>query len=91
MSEEIKWRGIAKLIEESGEVNQLLGKLMAYPEGTCPTGTNLVEELEKELGDLIAATINFIELNNQLSESTIEARADHKLEIFKQWEMAGIR
>ena len=35
------WPGLAKIAEEAGEVLQVIGKLLAYPDGQFPDGTDL--------------------------------------------------
>lgn len=86
-----KWRGICKLVEEQGEVLQLLGKLMAYPSGEHPDGKgNLKDRLHEELGDLEAARQYFI-VENDFDESVIDHRTYSKFHQFKKWVMSGIR
>jgi NTP pyrophosphatase (non-canonical NTP hydrolase) len=54
----IKWIGIAKLQEEMGELQAVLGKLHAYPDGQHPDmrySAPLTHRLQEELADVIAA------------------------------------
>lgn len=91
-----RWTGIAKLVEECGEVIQVCGKLMAYPDGNHPDGNhpdgkgNLETRLMEEMGDLHAA-LEFVEYNNSLSNVVINSRRVEKIRLFKKWEMAGIK
>jgi NTP pyrophosphatase (non-canonical NTP hydrolase) len=84
-------QGRAKLAEEMGEVQQILGKLQAYPQLALPTqelhpdGTNLRHRLENELGDLIAA-VGFTIKKMGLNEKFIEFRANEKSILFNQWD-----
>lgn len=62
----MKWNGIAKLIEECGELTCVLGKLIAYPNGNHPDEkyqSPLVIRLDDEIADVIAACEYFIERN----------------------------
>ena len=77
--------GLAKLIEECGEVAQVAGKLLAYPGGVHPDGKgNLRERLKDELGDLSAAIQLVIEASN-LEGSEVWERRQKKLAIFRAW------
>ncbi len=79
------WPGTSKLIEEMGEVTQILGKLIAT-EGNIEhwDGSNLRNEIEDELGDLTAA-IEFFIVRNSLSVNNISKRAIRKKELFYRW------
>ena len=79
-------KGLAKLIEECGELQQVAGKRLAYyhtdehPDG----GRSLKERLEDEIGDVVAASMLVTELHG-LDEYRIEKRVDQKLALFKEW------
>lgn len=61
-----RWPGISKLVEESGEVLQVCGKLVwTHGDVTHFDGSNLKSRLETELGDLLAA-IAFVIAKNHL-------------------------
>lgn len=80
--------GLAKLIEECGEVIQVAGKILAMPEGLTEHwdgGPPLDTRLGTELGDLYAA-IAFVIWRRNLSPSVIGARAQAKLAMFKNWD-----
>ena len=88
--------GLAKLIEECGEVLQIAGKMIQYPDLQLPVvherlfklhpdGTNLRVHLEEELGDLYAA-LNFVMKKLQLNEVIVRVRSEEKLALFKQWD-----
>lgn len=83
--------GMAKLTEECGEVQQIVGKLIQYPHLQSwgvelhPDGTHLLTELTNELADVRAAA-EFVSERLALSKSAIEARARRKLELFRQWD-----
>jgi NTP pyrophosphatase (non-canonical NTP hydrolase) len=70
----IEWPGLAKLVEEAGEVVKEAGKIM----GGCDSPER-VARLNEELGDLWAAMV-FVRSNNlQLDNAVIAAKADEKL------------
>lgn len=77
--------GLNKLVEEYGEVLQVVGKLLAYPGGRHPDGKGeLHDRLTAELADGIAASTyvaNALGLDTEL----IERRAGKKLKIYQQW------
>lgn len=77
--------GLSKLIEECGEVLQIAGKLLAYPDGQHPDGNgNLHERLEQELADLSAAAAFVVQTHN-LNGKAIGDRAALKLHRFQVW------
>lgn len=82
------WPGLSKLIEECGEVLQIAGKLIATRgESTHWDGDgDLVERLEEELADLLAA-IHFVVSWNDLDATEIEERAGMKLSRFCTWQV----
>lgn len=73
-------RGLAKLIEECGELMQVAGKRLAYytidkhPDGGPP----LTTRLEDEIADVIAAC-QFVAEQHGLDMDRIHARADYWL------------
>lgn len=82
--------GLAKLLEEMGELGQVCGKLM----GTGGQvehwdGTNLRDRLEEELGDLEAAILFFGLANPDIDLMKVMARSQKKLELFKAWHAEG--
>jgi len=83
------WTGLSKLIEETGEVSQVCGKIL----GTGGAedhwdGTNLRTRLEEELADLTAA-IAFVTSRNKLDYEAIQKRASAKLAKFGEWHEEG--
>jgi NTP pyrophosphatase (non-canonical NTP hydrolase) len=84
--------GLAKLIEECGEVLQIAGKLVQYPHlqqpGTDelhPDGTHLRTELQNEMADVIAA-FEFVAQRLQLSNEVIDGRVSRKVALFELWD-----
>ena len=80
--------GFSKLVEETGELQQVVGKVLAYglgcdshPDGDKP----LVDRFIEESGDVIAS-IYFIAQKYNLNINAIDRRVSDKLIIFKQWD-----
>lgn len=80
------WPGLAKLTEEAGELLQVVGKIMAYPEqNDHPDGTvDMRRRLIEEIGD-VAACLAFVIDANNLEQEAIGARSDYKVERFVHW------
>jgi len=78
------WPGAAKLMEEAGELVQVLGKLAAFPDCDHPDGSDLRERLTEEAGDVLAALDYFI-LANTLSRIEIDDRRLAKADVFRKW------
>lgn len=77
--------GLSKLIEECGEVMQIAGKLLAYPDGKHPDGKgDLRRRLEDELADLGAA-IQFTIEAQHLVGGDVWIRRNEKLATFRAW------
>jgi NTP pyrophosphatase (non-canonical NTP hydrolase) len=79
-------RGLAKLIEELGELGQVAGKRLAYyrtdehPDGKGP----LSERLADEIADVMAACTLVVDLHG-LDEERIRRRVAAKLATFRAW------
>ena len=79
-------KGLAKLIEECGELVQVAGKKLAYyttdthPDGGPPRN----RRLEDEIADVIASC-SIVVANLKLNENYIKKRIDCKHTIFKEW------
>jgi NTP pyrophosphatase (non-canonical NTP hydrolase) len=81
------WPGASKLIEETGELQQVLGKLIATAGDTKHwEGKDLKERLIEELGDVLGAIRFFQTKNCNLNEhDAIEQRACAKYCTFLKW------
>ena len=80
------WPGVAKLMEECGEVIQVCAKLIATGGATAHwSGRDLRADLEHELGDLQAAQTFVIEHNPQLRRAEIDWQTNAKRNLFRQW------
>lgn len=85
------FNGFFKLQEEMGELNQVLGKLGAFPNGKHPDDKgHLNDRLHEEIGDVYAALDYFVYMNG-LDKMRILERKSEKLELFHEWNMAGIK
>jgi NTP pyrophosphatase (non-canonical NTP hydrolase) len=81
------WPGAAKLLEEMGEVIQVLGKLIVNGGSTDYWGDRDLHQLFiEELGDLQATLIFFREENFSLEDiRDMWARTDDKLTKYATW------
>lgn len=91
--------GLAKLIEECGELQQVAAKKLAYFDtDQHPDGSNLRLRLEEEIADVLAAcdlVILTFQLSNNISmplsemsaklAETIQERRKRKLALFLTW------
>lgn len=79
------WPGLSKVVEEKGELGQVLGKIIATGgEHEHWDGTNLCVRMIEELGDLRAA-LDYFEFANGLSQHHIEVRRAKKFATFMGW------
>lgn len=88
------WPGLAKLLEECGELQQVAGKLLAYPSGEHPDGAGpLDERLADELADLKAAALFFTRANRErINLHRHGRRIRDKLARFEAWhDVNGLR
>lgn len=82
-----RWPGVAKTVEEMGELGQVLGKLMScgglyqYPWG----GPSFKDKLEEEIGDLLGCLFFMMNHCDTLDSKTIINRATNKTKLFEQW------
>ena len=78
--------GVAKLIEECGELQQVCGKRLAYwTTDDHPDGTNLKERMEDEMADVCAA-IDFVIEQKGLDRTRISLRWAQKMALFETWQ-----
>lgn len=78
--------GLAKLLEECGELSQVAAKKLAYfHTNEHPDGAgNLNERMEAEMAD-VAAACAFVQQQFGLNGKAIENRACIKLALFQRW------
>lgn len=78
--------GLAKLLEECGELAQVAGKILQYPTGEHPDGQGpLVERLETEMADVLAA-MRFVSGKFSIDPARVNARAVTKFDLFNKWD-----
>jgi NTP pyrophosphatase (non-canonical NTP hydrolase) len=82
------WPGTSKLIEEMGELQQVLGKLIATAGETKHwEGKDLKERLIEELADVQGALNFFKSMNLDVNDrADIVMRADTKYQLFLKWQ-----
>lgn len=80
------WNGMSKLIEEMGELQQVLGKLIGSDGNPNHWSGDLIEKLVEEVGDVFAA-LNFFVSKNMSEENQDRAllQAERKLQLFEEW------
>lgn len=78
--------GLAKLLEELGELSQVAAKRLAYFHTTThPDGAgDLNERMEQEMGDVLAAC-DFVAARFNLRRDAIQARKYSKRCLFEEW------
>ena len=86
------WKGIYKLMEEMGELQQALAKLAAFPNGNHPDmecgAPPLLQRLEDEIADVDAALTYFVEVNDAVHLNRV--RRVRKIHRFFGWGLAGV-
>ncbi len=86
------WPGLSKVVEESGEVGQVAGKLMAT--GGDPKhwdGTDLTVRIGEEVADLSAACRVFFQLNDFAGAPWVLEREIAKYGLFMEWHRKGLQ
>lgn len=97
------WRGIFKLIEETAELTQVLGKLCVVPEGPHwdeqannvngePAQKPLRERLTDEIADVYAALDYLVEQNlTDAERGNIRRRRIMKFDRYEEWILTGVK
>ena len=79
-------KGISKLVEEMGELHQVLGKFLAYPTGVHPDGKgDLLERFEEESADVMASII-FVQGKLGVDSAKVHSRSVRKLNLYREWD-----
>lgn len=79
------WPGTSKVIEECGELQQALGKLIAtHGDEAHWDGSNLRQRIEDEMAD-VAAAIAFFGKVNGLNREVMGQRIEEKMALFEKW------
>ncbi len=77
--------GLSKLMEEAGELIQVIGKITAMGHmGKHWDGSNLKERLEDEMADVQAAILFFCSYNG-MNGKRMGERVREKVALFEQW------
>lgn len=88
------WPGLAKVVEECGELLQVLAKIMAtggldhsweQEDGSTLGWGDLTDALHEELGDLQGAINFFTTVNDKIDTDRIIERSSEKFLTFCQW------
>jgi NTP pyrophosphatase (non-canonical NTP hydrolase) len=86
------WPGTSKLLEEQGELIQVLGKLMGSAGDPKHWSGDLRKMLVEEIGDVYAALEFFIHHNLTDAESiAISQRLREKNAVFENWHASHSR
>lgn len=86
------WPGTSKLVEELGELQQVLGKLIgSHGEPAHYDGSDLEKRLVEEIGDVLAAIEFFTRQNLDTNGARISIinRMSNKLVLFERWQGEG--
>jgi NTP pyrophosphatase (non-canonical NTP hydrolase) len=81
------WPGASKVIEEMGELQQVLGKLIATAGDTKHwEGKDLKDRLKEEIADVKAALFFFMAVNFDVNDrADVVMRSDEKYQLFLKW------
>jgi NTP pyrophosphatase (non-canonical NTP hydrolase) len=80
-----EWPGVSKLVEEIGELGQVLGKLMGSRGDVKHWSGDLRDMMQTEIGDVLAAITFLLAHNPTLNREAIEAQIRRKVALFEQW------
>ncbi len=85
------WEGVFKIVEETGELLQLLGKLGPFPDGQHPDGKgDLRLRIEDELADVMASIL-WIAAHNGFDAEKLHERTEAKIRQYNAWDgIAGM-
>lgn len=82
----LRWPGISKVAEETGELQQVIGKLQATGGETAHwDGSDLRIRLEEEIADVLAACSFVVSHNTELDLAAISNRRAAKMALFCKW------
>lgn len=78
-------KGLTKLMEECGELIQILAKKLAYIDTDIHLGDNPIKHrMEDEIADVVAA-ITFVVEQFDLDVPYMSTRANKKIELYEKW------
>lgn len=80
-------KGLAKLLEELGELTQITAKKLAYLDtDDHPDGAgSMITRMEEEMGDVLAAC-EFVQQKLDLNIYSIRDRSRRKLALYQKWD-----
>lgn len=77
--------GLAKLIEECGELQQVAAKKLAYfSTDNHPDGSDLKQRMLEEIADVMAAA-EFVIVQFGINRREVEKRIQRKYDLFSEW------
>lgn len=78
---------MTKLLEEMGELTQVIAKLMATGGDTdhWDGKGDLRDRLEEEMGDVLATLFFTMDINPEIRSHVVKQRADTKEQRFRRW------
>ncbi len=81
------WPGMAKVIEESGELGQVFGKIQSAGGATVyPWGNvDLKDKTVEEVADLLAALTFMVKKSPHINEAAVSERMAKKFKLFEAW------
>lgn len=77
--------GLAKLVEETGELGEMAGKVMAFPHEPHPSGRDVIAEFVTEAGDVLGTLRYIASANADISVGDIERAAERRLQTLLEW------
>jgi NTP pyrophosphatase (non-canonical NTP hydrolase) len=79
-------QGLVKLIEEMGELTQVVGKKLAYPDSQHPDNKgDLTKRLEDEMADVMAICY-FVQYKLKLDANRMAERQHEKFNRYLEWD-----
>jgi NTP pyrophosphatase (non-canonical NTP hydrolase) len=87
LKNQMRFNGLAKLTEELGELQQVVGKMLNLNEDQDIywDGTSMRTRLIEEMGDVLAS-ITFVTGKLELTERDIHERRCLKLNLYRLWD-----
>jgi len=82
-----EYPGLAKVIEESGEIGQVFGKIMSNGGHRFDpwVGNDLGAKLDEEAADLLAALSFMVTYCPHIDENIVGDRVARKFKLFQEW------
>jgi hypothetical protein len=90
MKNQMLMNGLPKLLEEMGELQQVIGKMLNTTGKTYWDGTDLYARFMMEISDVYAA-LAFVSEKFELDNRIIGEQHHRKLVLYRQWDEDGRR